>query len=49
MFYEDEFKPMQDSEVSEKKLTSDKIYKIKYSVLLLPILGMHFELSGSKT
>ena len=49
VFFEEEFADMENDE-SSNQVSSDKIYKIKYTIILLPLIGQHVENeNGEKT
>ena len=49
MFHEEEFADIHDEEESShKQVSSDKIYKIKYTIILLPLIGQHVEMVNDK-
>lgn len=43
-FLEDEFEPIDKEDVSMKSLDSSKVYKIKYSINLLPLIRIHIDI-----
>lgn len=43
MFPEEEFNPM-EADDGQSNLDSSKVYKIKYSINLLPLVGAHISI-----